>query len=233
MPLFFKAAASNGSNDLEQLKAVPSVSTKLILESLGLIDATATSSSSTEATLDRFRFHNIVQGFMYPSRASRIDDAKQCMKMVDLVHWQDAEMEIANYISGQYRLDYEQRKTAKLKAERESLMKRHVAEIVSQQQSKQEAFDMLSRGIRRGAMELRIENPNSYGFKELRDALLDVKATIKDSSQAEVVTFLLSVILLGNYANCQWNQGKALFLMNTDAFQAAFSRMGQTTCGSK
>ena len=68
-------------------------------------------------------------------------------------------MEIANYISGQYRLDYEQRKTAKLKAERESLMKRHVAEIVSQQQSKQEAFDMLSRGIRRSAMELRIENP--------------------------------------------------------------------------
>jgi len=152
--------------------------------------------------LDEFLLYNIVEGFLYQSKQSRVDKDTNAPLRPDLGRRSVGQSMVREYLRERYSQDYEQRLKQMASEERAQLCQEAI-EGMLRAESVESYCKLLTDGVRRGEVTFKIENMLSYGCSELHEALLDLERDVLARAEK------LQVFYTGENAECEpvWNSG--------------------------
>lgn len=163
LPLFL---AIRKNDPVNNVRAIPEISNKTMAQALDL-----------DYPLEEFMMYNIVEGFLYQSKQSRVDKETNKMLRPDLGKRSVGQEMCHEYILARYREEYEARLKLMAGEEKKLLLNQLIKELL--QTDCMETFcHLLSEGIQKGEMSLKIANFTAYGCSELHDALMNMDTVV-------------------------------------------------------
>jgi hypothetical protein len=187
-PLFL---AIRQDDPVKAIRALPQISDETISKALDL-----------DYPLEEFMMYNVVEGFRYQSKQDRVDKDKTISLRPDLGSRKEGEMMCQEYIRSRYSEDYEARLKLMAGEEKKRILDELIKEMI-ETDSMANFCRLLSDGIQRGEISLKIANFNSYGCTELHEALMSTDKAVVSQAQK------LEVFYTGEDAelNAVWNGG--------------------------
>merc|ERR1719242_1847931 len=116
--------------------------------------------------------YNIVEGFLFQSKQLRVDKDTSKSLRPDLGVRSEGQRMCQEYLLSRYSEDYEIRLKHMAGEERKHILDNLIKELL-ETESMASFCRLLTVGIERGEVSLKISNFNSYGCSELHDALMD------------------------------------------------------------
>ncbi|AYV76280.1 MAG: hypothetical protein Terrestrivirus5_102 [Terrestrivirus sp.] len=202
------------ANPVEYIKQLPQMNDKSICDALGL--------DINKYSLRDFKFYNIVQSYMFNSKAERVDDENFKMKIIDLVNKDGAEKLVRiDYVKKRYNDKYHTDVNAKRKQEIEK-MKNMLVNKLLETDSLDEFVQLIKNGMTKNKTSHSIVNSSSYGCYELQSGLFDL------SGNVPLRTKKIQILILGNDLNGSyvWNNGNVLHV-NANELSNLFNELGE------
>ena len=195
VPTLLKGALDE-KNAIEEIKKLPNnlLTEEFIKKNLGI-----------EYDLDLFRFYCIIQSFLYKEKSDRCDSNEKKMLISDLFYNNHFDKVIKKYVKRIFQEEFQKDKNKKIKSEIEILKNEIVKELVNST-TKEDFIKLLNTGIKRGNVVLTIINPDSIGYNELMNSLLD--ENIKDIPLRQEKLFIL--FTGKENSDVVWNKGNIL-----------------------
>jgi hypothetical protein len=189
-PLF---AAIRQEDSVNAARALPRISAETIANALDL-----------DYPLEEFLMYNIVEGFLYQSKQLRVDKEKATSLRPDLGVRLEGQKMCQEYIQSRYSEDYNARLKLMAGEERKTILDELITELV-ETESMVIFNGLLSEGIQRGEISMKISNFTSYGCTELHSALMDTDREVVKRAEK------LEVFYTGEDSdqNALWNGGNA------------------------
>ena len=205
VPILLKAALDE-KNPVEKIKNIPNnlLSDDFIKKELGI-----------EYDLDLFRFNCIIQCFLYREKADRCDSEKKRMLISDLFYNIHFDKVIKKFVKKLFQEEFQKDKNKKIKEEI-NFLKDEIVQKLLEVDNINDFINLLNKGIKKGQVELIIVNPDSIGYNDLMNKLLDV-----ENKDIPLRNEKLFIMLTGRNENSEavWNQGN--FLRDTDKIKKA------------
>jgi hypothetical protein len=205
VPILLKAALDE-KNPVEKIKNIPNnlLSDDFIKKELGI-----------EYDLDLFRFNCIIQCFLYREKADRCDSEKKRMLISDLFYNIHFDKVIKKFVKKLFQEEFQKDKNKKIKEEI-NFLKDDIVQKLLDVDNINDFINLLNKGIKKGQVELIIVNPDSIGYNDLMNKLLDV-----ENKDIPLRNEKLFIMLTGRNENSEavWNQGN--FLRDTDKIKKA------------
>jgi hypothetical protein len=205
VPILLKAALDE-KNPVEKIKNIPNnlLSDDFIKKELGI-----------EYDLDLFRFNCIIQCFLYREKADRCDSEKKRMLISDLFYNIHFDKVIKKFVKKLFQEEFQKDKNKKIKEEI-NFLKDEIVQKLLDVDNINDFINLLNKGIKKGQVELIIVNPDSIGYNDLMNKLLDV-----ENKDIPLRNEKLFIMLTGRNENSEavWNQGN--FLRDTDKIKKA------------
>ena len=198
VPVLLKAALDK-DNPVEKIKNIPSelLTDEFIKKELGI-----------EYDLNLFRFNCIIQCFLYKEKVDRCDSEKKKMLISDLFYDKHFDKIIKKYVKSVFQSEFQKDKMAKIKTEID-ILKTEIVKLLLESDEKKKFIEILNKGIKKGPVELIILNPNSIGYYDLINALLN-----ENNKNIPLRQEKLFIVLTGrdcqNTSEILWNQGNIL-----------------------
>jgi hypothetical protein len=205
VPILLKAALDE-KNPVEKIKNIPNnlLSDDFIKKELGI-----------EYDLDLFRFNCIIQCFLYREKADRCDSEKKRMLISDLFYNIHFDKVIKKFVKKLFQEEFQKDKNKKIKEEI-NFLKDEIVQKLLEVDNINDFINLLNKGIKKGQVEIIILNPDSIGYNDLMNKLLDV-----ENKDIPLRNEKLFIMLTGRNENSEavWNQGN--FLRDTDKIKKA------------
>jgi hypothetical protein len=152
--------------------------------------------------LQEFLMYNIVEGFLYQSKQSRVDKETTISLRPDLGVRSEGQKMCQEYILQRYSEDYDLR-LKQMGGEEKKLLCDELIEKLCATDSMEVFNHTFSNGLKRGDISFKISNFNSQGCLELHEALMDTEVAVAKRAQK------LRVFYTGEDAdqNIVWNGG--------------------------
>lgn len=198
-----------------EARRLPNISDESIAEALSL-----------EYPLEEFLLYNIVEGFLYQTKQSRVDKDTTKSLRPDLGTRAEGQKLCQDYIMERYREDYEYR-LKQMAGEEKKLLCKELLQKLLETDSMPMFCNLLSEGVARGAITFKISNFNSAGCLELHDALLDKGQPVVRRAEK------LQVFYTGeDDENAVWNGGN-MYRTSTDPLRNLLLDIGEESTWSK
>ncbi len=205
VPSLLKAALDE-KNPVEQMKNLPNnlLNDDFIKKELGI-----------EYDLDLFRFNCIIQCFLYKEKADRCDSDKKKMLITDLFYNKSFDKIIKKYVKKIFQEEFQKDKNKKIKEEINYLKDEIVKQLLDAKNT-DDFVNLLNKGIKKGEVEITIVNPDSIGYIDLINNLLD-----KNNNNIPLRNEKIFILITGRNENSDilWNQGN--FLRDMDKIKKA------------
>ena len=205
VPLLLKAALDE-KNPVEQIKNLPDnlLSDDFIKKELGI-----------EYDLDLFRFNCIIQCFLYREKVDRCDSDKKKMLITDLFYNNHFNKIIKKYVKKIFQEEFQKDKNKKIKEEI-NYLKDEIVQKLLNADNINDFINLLNNGIKKGQVEIKIVNPDSIGYNDFINKLLDLK-----NNNIPLRNDKLFIMLTGQNQKSEsvWNQGN--FLRDLDKINKA------------
>jgi hypothetical protein len=173
IPSLFSAIREN--SPMGAVRALPQISDETIAKALDL-----------DYPLEEFMMYNIVEGFLFQSKQLRVDKENSKSLRPDLGNRLEGQTMCQEYLNSRYSEDYDTRLKHMAGEERKRILDDLIKELL-ETNSMATFCRLLSEGIERGQVSLKIANFNSYGCNELHDALMDIaKPAVKRGGKIAV-----------------------------------------------
>ena len=153
----------------------------------------------------------VIQDYISPS-----------MRIIDLKNQTAVETLIRNFVIKQYSDQYQHDLALKGKAEQKE-MKDQLIESIINSTSHEETLYLYRNGIIRDTFKCQIINSSSYGFIDLKKALLDLERTVP----RRLETIQLLLLGVDDKGEAVWNDGRALFCMDLTEYETVFIALNQ------
>ena len=199
VPTLLKGALDE-KNPIEEIKKLPDnlLTEEFIKENLGI-----------EYDLDLFRFYCIIQSFLYREKSDRCDSKEKRMLISDLFYDKHFDKITKKFVKNIFQEEFQKDKNKKIKSEIEILKNEIVKQLLNSTTQK-DFVKLLNEGIKKGNVEIKIINPDSIGYNDLMNSLLD--ENIKDIPFRAEKLFIL---MTGqDNRNVIWNGGNILRDLN-------------------
>ena len=144
------------------------------------------------------------------------------MRIIDLNDQIAVETLIRNFVIKQYSDQYQHDLALKGKAEQKE-MKDQLIERIIASTSHEETLYLYRQGIIRDTFKCQIMNSSSYGFIDLKKALLDLERTVP----RRLETIQLLLLGVDDKGEVVWNDGRALFCMDLTEYETVFMALNQ------
>ena len=144
------------------------------------------------------------------------------MRIIDLKNQEAVETMIRDFVMKQYADQYQTDLTLKGKEERKELKDQLIQRITASTTHEETVF-LFRQGVTHGTYKCQILNSSSYGFIELKKALLDLQSTV----HRRLETLRLLLLGVDEQGEVVWNEGKALFCMDLTEYEAVFLELKQ------
>eukprot|EP00443_Scrippsiella_acuminata_P048512 CAMPEP_0115169682 /NCGR_PEP_ID=MMETSP0270-20121206/1395_1 /TAXON_ID=71861 /ORGANISM="Scrippsiella trochoidea, Strain CCMP3099" /LENGTH=1107 /DNA_ID=CAMNT_0002582389 /DNA_START=100 /DNA_END=3423 /DNA_ORIENTATION=- len=206
-PLF---SAIRESDPVSAVRTIPQISDETLVKALNL-----------DYPLEEFMMYNIVEGFLFQSKQLRVDKENSKSLRPDLGVRLEGQRMCQEYILSRYSEDYEARLKHMAGDERKRILDELIEEGLATD-SMATFCRLLSEGIQRGEVSFKIANFNSYGCRELHDALMDTtRAVLKRAEK-------IAVFYTGEDAeqNVVWNGGN-MYRAAAGPLQKILADMGE------
>ncbi len=209
-------------------------SARVICDALGLADnsnndgadaAAVDDEAAAARTLQRFKLANVVQAFLCPTKADRVDDKNRRMLFSDLGAVEAQRALLEGYVASQYANQYRKDVVAKLKLEKKQVVDELVRRLVTAS-TMPEYVALLKDGLARGSCAAEvIKDVAHVGYPALRERLLaltdDVPLRLRK----------LTVLVIGRRDDGDFepvfNQGNVL-VKGLDEVENVFRSLGET-----
>jgi hypothetical protein len=155
---FFNAIRE--SDPVTAVRAIPTASDGTIVKALEL-----------DYPLEEFLLYNIVEGFLYPTKQSRIDKDTKLPLRPDLGNRDAGSAMVEAYLRERYKQDYE-RRLRQMNGDERATLEEELVEKMIATESAVEFCRLFSTGIRRGDVSVKIANSTSPGCEDLHSALM-------------------------------------------------------------
>ena len=144
------------------------------------------------------------------------------MRIIDLKNQIAVDTLIRNFVIKQYSDQYQHDLALKGKAEQKE-MKDQLIESIINSISHEETVYLYRNGIVRDTFKFQIFNSSSYGFIDLKKALLDLERTVP----RRLETIQLLLLGVDDEGEAVWNDGRALFSMDITEYETVFIALNQ------
>ena len=144
------------------------------------------------------------------------------MRIIDLKNQIAVETLIRNFVIKQYSDQYQHDIALKGKAEQKE-MKDQIVERIINSTSHEETVHLYRNGIIRDTFKCQIMNSSSYGFIDLKRALLDMERTVP----RRLETIQLLLLGVDDKGEAVWNDGRALFCMDLTEYETVYIALNQ------
>jgi len=203
IPTLLKAALDE-ENPFEKMKS--------LLDNL-LTDDFIKTALGIEYDLDLFRFNCIIQSFLYKDRSDRYDSTNKKMLISDLYYNEHFDKVIKKYVKKVFQEEFQKDKNQKTKEEI-NILKNEIVEKTIDANSITDFVNILEKGIKKGNVEITIKNPDSIGYNDLANTLLDDDEN--SNRNIPLRQEKLFVLLTGRNENSEilWNQGNLVRDLN-------------------
>jgi len=205
IPTLLKAALDK-ENPYEKMKNIPDnlLTDDFIKKELGI-----------EYDLDLFRFNCIIQSILCKDKSDRSDTKNKKMLISDLFYNNHFDKVIKKYVKNVFQEEFQKDKNKKTKEEI-NILKNEIVKKAIDSNTLTDFVNVLNNGIKRGNVEITVINPESIGFNDLINFLLD-----EDNKSISLRQEKLFVLITGRNENSDvlWNQGN--LLRNLDKIQKA------------
>lgn len=168
VPLF---QAISHDDPLGQAKAIPQISDETMTHALGL-----------DYPFEEFLLYNIIEGFLYQSKQSRVDKDTTKSLRPDLGVRTVGQQMCDEYILQRYSDDYDLRLKEMAGEERKQLCTELIQKLLETDCMKRFS-SLLSKGVTHGEITFQIVNFNSQGVIELHRALLDPSQIVEKRAE--------------------------------------------------
>jgi len=168
VPLF---QAISHEDPLGQARAIPQISDETMSLALGL-----------DYPFEEFLMYNIIEGFLYQSKQSRVDKDTTKSLRPDLGVRALGQQMCEEYILQRYSDDYDLRLKEMAGEERKQLCTELIQKLLETDRMNTFA-SLLSKGVTRGEIAFQIVNFNSQGVLELHTALLDPSQIVEKRAE--------------------------------------------------
>ena len=196
VPTLIKAALDK-NNPVEQIKKLPNnlLIDKFIKKELGI-----------GYDLDLFKFNCIIQSFLYKEKSDRYEPNEKKMLISDLFYNIHFDKIIKKYVKRVFQEEFQKDKNVKIKNEINTLKDEIVKKLLDSD-NEIDFVNILNKGIKRGAVEITILNPNSIGYNDLINLLLD-----PNNKNIPKRNEKLFILLTGKNEKTEnvWNQGNMI-----------------------
>jgi hypothetical protein len=202
--------AVRSEDPVAEAKKMPKISDETLVNTLDL-----------QYPLQEFLLYNIVEGFLYQSKQSRVDKDTTISLRPDLGVQSEGQGMCQEYILQRYSEDYEYRLKQMGGEEKKQLCDELVEKLLSTD-SMPVFNELLGNGLQQGDIMFQIANFNSQGCLELHEALLDQdRAVVKRSLK-------LQVFYTGEDLdqNSVWNGGN-MYRTSTTRLQQLLTSIGE------
>ena len=195
VPTLLKGALDE-KNPYEEIKKLPNnlLTEEFIKKNLGI-----------KYDLDLFRFYCIIQSFLYREKSDRCDSKEKRMLISDLFYNKHFDKIVKQYVKKIFQYKFQKEKNKKMKNEIE-ILKNELVKKLLDSNSQEDFIQLLKKGIKKGTVEMTIINPDSIGYNDLINSLLD--ENIKDIKFRVEKLFIL--ITGRDNSNIVWNEGNIL-----------------------
>ena len=190
LPLMFKAML--GDHPVQQIKAIPKLTSELIIQEMGL-----------SHPLEQYKFYATIQAMLFPNKRTRVGINHQ-MLISDVSV--DGDHLIRETVSKFYRDDFNSKQAKKRATEKKLLVESLVHQLI-QSQSIEEYIQLFINGIQstQPVLTARITNTSSDGYVALKTGLLDTTNSCPHRISK------LKILLLGQHNTTSvWNNGNKL-----------------------
>ena len=199
--------------NLDQLKTLPTLESCLedddfIKQQLGI------SSSFKE-----YLMYSAIQSLIYPKTTDRVDQESGSMIITDLVDPTLIKKKIREYISNQFKRKYDVDLVARKKIEKAKLLKKFLKEMTSIS-DRTDLVNLFKNGVAIGEQSYSFQGLNSYGYIEIRNAILKTSRPFKLRKDA-LKLFLLGCDPDNDFAPLL-NNGKSAIVDQIEAFEKVF-----------
>ncbi|KAJ3159351.1 hypothetical protein HK101_001091 [Irineochytrium annulatum] len=187
-------------------------------------DAVTTALGIPDYPYADFQLHNVVQAYLYRTKADRISATDESVILPDLSTPAVGESMIAQFVRQVHRERYEADLRKKRDQESEILTAELVTDLVTTSVPK-DFVSLLRDGKTRGPCNVRIVNQGSPGYQELLTQLVLSPST----PPPPLHTAKLRVFLLGRTKDGEevWNRGNVLGFVQILLFEAIFEAEGR------
>jgi hypothetical protein len=144
------------------------------------------------------------------------------MRIIDLKNQDAVEAMIRDFVIKQYADQYQSDLAFKGKEERKEL-KDQLIQRITASSTREETVFLLRQGVTHGTYKCQILNSSSYGFVDLKKALLDLQCTV----HRRLETLRLLLLGVDEQGEVVWNEGKALFCMDLTEYESVFLALNQ------
>ena len=200
IPTLLKAALDS-KNPVEKMKNLPNnlLTDEFIKKELGI-----------GYDLDLFKFNCVIQSFLYKEKADRYDSNEKRMLISDLFYNIHFDKVIKKYVKKVFQEEFQKDKNTKIKNEINTLKDEIVKKLLDAV-NEIDFINLLNKGIKRGKVELTIVNPNSIGYNELINSLLDA-----NNQNIPKRNEKLFILLTGRNVELEivWNKGNIIREVN-------------------
>jgi len=167
--------AVRDGDPLGAARAVPEITDETISRALEL-----------DYPLEEFMMYNVVEGFLYQSKQCRVDKENARMLRPDLGVRREGQEMCKEYVLSRYREDYAARLKLMAGEERKQLLDELVGRLLDTG-SMADFCSLLSEGMQKGEVSIKIANISSYGCTELHDALMSTdRAVVHRAAKLQV-----------------------------------------------
>ena len=144
------------------------------------------------------------------------------MRIIDLKIQEAVETMIRDFVMKQYADQYQSDLAFKGKEERKELKDQLIQRITASTTHEETVF-LFRQGVTHGTYKCQILNSSSYGFMDLKRALLDLQCTV----HRRLETIRLLLLGVDEQGEVVWNEGKALFCMDLTEYESVFLALNQ------
>jgi hypothetical protein len=139
------------------------------------------------------------------------------MRIIDLKNQDAVESMVRDFVMKQYADQYQSDLAFKGKEERKEL-KDQLIQRITASTTHEETVYLFRQGVTHGTYKCQILNSSSYGFMDLKRALLDLQCEV----HRRLETLRLLLLGVDEQGEVVWNEGKALFCMDLTEYEAVF-----------
>merc|ERR1712216_297464 len=202
--------AVRSADPVAEARKIPQISNETLVEALGL-----------QYPLEEFIMYNIVEGFLYQSKQSRVDKDTTMALRPDLGVQSEGQRMCQEYVLQRYTEDYEYRLKQLGGEEKKQLCDELIETLVSTD-SMPKFNELFCDGLQQGEIAFKIANFNSQGCLELHEALLDKDRNVVSRA------FKLQVFYTGEDQNEKpvWNGGNC-YRTSTQRLQEVLASIGE------
>jgi len=202
IPTLLKAALDE-DDPYEKMKSLPEnlLTEDFIKSELGI-----------EYDLEVFRFNCIIQCFLYKDKADRCDNTNKKMLITDLFYNNHFDKVIKKYVKKVFQEEFQKDKMRKTKEEI-TILKNEIVQKALDASTLTDFVTILNEGVKRNSVEITVVNPDSIGYNDLINLLLDENDENNKTASRQEKLF---VLLTGrnDQSEVLWNQGNLLRDLN-------------------